>query len=252
MNRCALSLYEYEKNIALQTSIKKFFMITLMVLIIKITFVLNIPKTLYSVEINSLTEPIGYLTNRDYEIIEQNYKYYYWASKKVGIPIEILIAIHYRESNLRMGYYSKKKKVLIKNIGGPFMLDRGGDETPDFDLNIRRYEHMVAQKYNYKGDTRVSHNFEFACLVAANEIKSKNRYGFNNEHGIADTFWGYNGRVRGSYLNSAYVCSDPKNGNILVFKLKDKTITDTRPGCLLIWKELKASEKFQAIVQKYN
>jgi len=119
------------------------------------------------------------------------------------------------------------------------MLDCGAEGTLEFEARIRYHEKKIADKYRFNDDTRISHNFAFACLVAADFIKQKARYGLNTEKGVADMFWGYNGRIKGSYLNSAYVCSDPKNGNVMTFKYKNKVITDTRAGCLPIWKELK-------------
>jgi len=198
------------------------------------------------------TNEVLYLTDRDYKLIEQNYKYYHWAATMCDIPVEVLIAIHYRECELLRGRYSYRRKITVHNLGGPFMLDCGGEGTPDFENNIRYYERKIAKKYDYKGDIRVSHNFEFACLVAANEIKSKARYGFDTKHGIADTFWGYNGRAHKSYLDSAYVSSDPENGNVMSFKFSGRTIVDTRPGCLVIWKELKHSKKLQIIKDQIN
>jgi len=207
--------------------------------------IIFIPITLYA------PEPETYLTDNDYQIIEKNYQYYRWASIVCNIPIEVFIAIHYRECNLLRGFYSHKRKVIVHNLGGPFMLDCGGEGTSDFEANIRYHELKIAKKYRFKGDTRVSHNFAFACLVVANKIKNKTRYGLDTEEGIADMFWGYNSRINGAYLNSAYVCSDPKNGHIMTFKFKGKTIIDTRPGCLPIWKELKKSKRLQNISHKY-
>jgi hypothetical protein len=169
-----------------------------------------------------------YLTDKDFELIEQNYPYYKWASSICDIPIEMLIAVHYRESHLKR----------TKNIGGAFMLDCGGDGTPDFDLNIRQEEQKIASIYGYALDASISNDFAFACLVAAHYIKSKARYDLNTEHGVADAFWGYNGRAYSSYLKSAYVCSDPKNGNVMYYYYKGKKRIDVNPGCLVIWHEL--------------
>jgi len=217
-----------------------------------IDLISNIKKNLYNSKTEYLSEVLQYLTDRDYQVIEQNYKYYHWAAKICDIPEELLIAIHYRESKLYHGYYSFKRKVLVKNLGGPFMLDCGGQGTDEFKANIRYEECRIAKKYNFKGDTRVSHNFIFACLVAADYIKNKTRYDLNTEHGVADMFWGYNGRAHKSYLHSAYVCSDPKNGKKMSFIFKGREIVDVNPGCLAIWRELKNSKKLLIITSKYH
>ena len=185
----------------------------------------------------------SYLTDRDFKIIKQNYNYYQWASELCDIPIEMLIAVHYREAHLHHGFYSHRRKIVVHNLGGAFMLDCGEDGTPNFEINIRNKEQEISKIYNYTGDTRVSHNFEFACLVAAHYIKTKARYGLNTEHGIADTFWGYNGRYHASYLKSSYVCSDPKNGNVMSYYYKANKRIDTNPGCLIIWRELKNKQE---------
>jgi len=245
-----------ELNYMIKQAFKKFvigiIVPVIIILIMLIIFTSNIQRGLYDSKIEHLTEESQYLTDRDYLMITQNYGYYSWAATKCDIPVELMIAIHHRECRLHRGYYSYRRKIIVHNLGGPFMLDCGGEGTPDFEANIRHYEHKIAKKYNYKGDTRVSHNFEFACLVAANEIKNKTRYGLDTERGIADTFWGYNGRVHKSYLDSAYVCSDPKNGNVMSFFFKGKRTIDTNPGCLAILKELKNSKKLKAIALKYD
>ena len=122
------------------------------------------------------------------------------------------------------------------------MLDLGGEGTPEFVSRIRKEESRIAAIYSYVGDTRVSHNFEFACLVAAHYIKAKARYGLDTVRGVADMFWGYNGRYHDSYLLSSYVSSDPENGVILSFTFKGVTKSDMNAGCLAVWKELISKE----------
>lgn len=212
----------------------------------------NVQKTLDNSDAEQSIESLQYLTDRDYRMIEQNYKYYHWATTVCDIPVETLIAVHYRESGLHRGWYSFKRKAVVKNLGGPFMLDCGGEGTTEFETRIRYYEQKIANKYSFKGDTRVSHNFAFACLVAADMMKSKARYGLGTEEGVADAFWGYNGRVRGSYLNSAYVCSDPKRGKIMHFNFQRRTKADVNPGCLTLWRELKQSKKLHNIILKHQ
>jgi hypothetical protein len=202
--------------------------------------------------VGTISASESYLTDRDYQVIEQNMPDYQWAIARCEIPIEVLVAIHYRESGLHKGHYSFKRKVLVKNLGGAFMLDCGGEGTPEFEQNIRYEERKIAKQYDYDGDNRVSHNFRFACLVAANEIKKKARYGLETEEGIADTFWGYNGRVRGSYMNSAYVSSDPNGGKVMDFTFRGTKIVDINPGCMVLWKELKNSKRFKEIILKYR
>ncbi len=216
-------------------------------LTMQIKFTSSIPKALDNFKKTNLPEVSKYLTDRDYRKIQQNYKYYYWAATNCDVPVEALIAIHYRESKLYRGWYSFRKKAVVKNLGGPFMLDCGGEGTEEFEANIRREERRIAKKYNFEGDTRVSHNFAFACLVAVDYIKNKARYGLDTKHGITDMFWGYNGRAHKSYLHSSYVCSDPKNGKIMSFTFQGKTKVDGNPGCLALWRELNNSKKLRDI-----
>lgn len=194
----------------------------------------------------------SYLTDKDYQKIEENYPAYAWALEQCDVPIEMLIAIHYRESGLHKGHYSFARKKVIKNLGGAFMLDCGGEGTEEFEQNIRNEERKVAKQYNYKGDTRVSHNFKFACLVAASEFLEKARYGLDTDEGVADAFWGYNGRVRDSYLKSAYVSSDPLRGRVMDFTFRGKRIIDINPGCMALWKELKDSKRLKEIILNYR
>lgn len=223
----------------------RLFFITMLIMLAMFTSSISKPlgifKTKHSVE------TLQYLKDRDYQMIQKNYKYYYWAATKCDIPIETLIAIHHRESKLYRGYYSFTRNIVVKNLGGPFMLDCGGEGTIEFKANIRYEERRIAKKYNFEGDTRVSHNFTFACLVAADYIKNKARYSLDTEHGVADMFWGYNGRAHKSYFDSSYVSSDPKNSKIMSFTFKGKAKNDVNPGCLVLWKELKNSKKFRAI-----
>lgn len=185
-----------------------------------------------------------YLTDRDYKLIAQNLEYYLLAAATCDVPVEMIIAIHYRESYLRRGYYASKRKVVVNNIGGPFMLDCGGEGTPDFEANIRFEEKRIAKLYNYNPDARVSSDFAFACLVAAHYIKIKARFDLSTEHGVADTFWGYNGRAHKSCRDSAYVYSDPLNGNTMTLTFNGKTFVDRNAGTFVIWRELISDPRF--------
>jgi len=235
-------------------NIQKFINLIFIAIVINFYTVISAEEAINEIkEPQTMKEAMGtYLTDKDYQIIKQNYKYYHWAATNCSIPIEALIAIHHRESRLRRGWYSYKRKVVVKNLGGPFMLDCGGENTGEFEANIRREERRIAKKYNFKGDTRVSYNFAFACLVAVDYIKTKARYGLDTRHGIADMFWGYNGRAHKSYLHSAYVYSDPKNGKTMSFTYLGKTKVDFNPGCLALWRELKKSKKLRIIASKYQ
>ena len=206
----------------------------------------------------------GYLTDRDIRLIRKNWSDYRYAAKKVGVPVLALVAIHYREADLYKGYYSKKKKRVIRNVGGPFMLDLGPlNNHAEFARRIRKHEKKVYLKYLFKGgETRypkVSHNFRFAAVVAAHHLDMKARCGLfipsvwgpvgdmgADKECLADALWGYNGRAgwhKGEHQNSSYVWSDPKRGVFLKMRYtkKDGTVKefiDTRPGVMVIYKEL--------------
>jgi hypothetical protein len=185
----------------------------------------------------------GYLTDRDVRLIREYWPQYSYAAKKAGIPVSILPAIHYRESDLHLGWWSKKQQKLIRNIGGPFMLDLGPhDNPPEFDRRIRQHEAKMAALYGYRSGAKVSHDFKFAALVAAHELKGKFRcYGC-----LADAVWGYNGRAGwhgGNHLRSSYVWSDPKRGHVLEMRYRRKdgtwvTYPDARPGVMVIHAEI--------------
>jgi len=157
---------------------------------------------------------------------------YQYAQRVVGVPAEVLAAIHYRESGLGPGHYSKAHKKYIHNVGGPFMLDPGGGA--DFKPRIRAYEHKVANLYGYPVGARVSHDFRFACLVAAHELKTKSR-----GRGLADALWGYNGRMV-PLAESSYVWNDPARGRQMTFTATGLRFKDTRPGVMVVYKELVA------------
>lgn len=169
-----------------------------------------------------------YLTQQDRKVIENHWAHYKYAANITGIPVEILPALHYREHQLKN----------TGNIGGPFMLDRGGSGK-EFAKRIRAYEKMVWAHYGGKGPApMVRNSFKFAALVAAHEFKTKDR-----GLGLADAAWGYNGRIYGEACNSPYVWNDPKAGRVLRvwYRRADGEVVeynDTRPGVMLIYHEL--------------
>ena len=189
-----------------------------------------------------------YLTERNISTIQENWLDYAYAEDKVGIPVLLLAAIHYREADLHKGYYSYKRKKLIKNIGGPFMLDLGPlNDNAEFVKRIRGHEKYIHTLYGGVTPTpKVSHDFKFAVLVAAHHLLVKSKCDLDTEECMAYAVWGYNGRPswhKGDHKNSSYVWSDPKNGVSLMmrYRKKDGTIkefTDTRPGVMVIYKEL--------------
>lgn len=190
---------------------------------------------------------------------------YTHAEEIVGVPALLLAAIHYRESNLHKGYYSKKRKKVVKNIGGPFMLDLGPlNDGAEFIKRIRWYEKMLFRLYEGRGSApKVSHNFSFAVLIAAHHLKLKSHDPittgectalltgkddclFETSECVAYAVWGYNGRAswhKADHRNSSYVWNDPKNGKVLMmrYRKKDGTLKeflDTRPGVMIIYREL--------------
>jgi hypothetical protein len=180
----------------------------------------------------------GYLTAEQKSIIVSNWGDYSFAAKTVGIPVAILPAIHLRESELRAGVYSVRLDKVVRNAGGPFMLDRGGDGSIAFLDRIRAYEEKVFKLYKYPGSVapRVRRDFRFAALVAAHELKAKMR-----GRGLADAVWGYNGRV-GEFALSAYVWNDPRAGKRLLLKRsrfgKPFEGPDERPGVMTVYREI--------------
>ncbi len=189
----------------------------------------------------------SYLGKRDWKLIRQNWPDYEYAAKRTGVPAAMLAAIHKRESDLYKGWYSLAQRKVIKNIGGPFMLDLG---PHDFERRIREHEAMIARAYNYPLGAKISHDFRFAVLVAAHHVKAKAKCP-SVENCLADAVWGYNGRASwhvdndGNISNSVspYVWNDPLRG--IRFKMryrrKDGTVReylDTRPGVMILYKEV--------------
>lgn len=172
----------------------------------------------------------GYLTPSDINTIRSHWADYTYAQNVVGVPAAALAAIHYRESGLGIGWYSKARRKHVRNLGGPFMLDPGGGD--EFKARIREYERKVARLYGYRDGSRVSHDFRFACLVAAHELKTKNR-----GRGLADALWGYNGRMVPLH-ESSYVWNDPARGKKMTFVATGLRFEDGRPGVMVVYKEL--------------
>lgn len=130
------------------------------------------------------------------------------------------------------------------------MLDfEGGSEFED---RIRKHEAKIFKKYYGDGHpARISHNFKFACVLAADFILTKQRCRLENEECIADMFWGYNGRAKWhiddtgkkSYRGSPYVWNDPKRGRQMVMRYrlnngKIRTFPDTMAGAYIIYQEI--------------
>lgn len=181
----------------------------------------------------------GYLKPRDIDRIRAHWAQYSKAAEIVGVPVEVLPAIHYRESGLLDGWYSAKRKVVVHNLGGPFMLDCGG-EGEEFKRNIRAYEAKVFRLYVGDGPVpRVSDNFDFAALCAAHELKSKMR-----GKGLADAVWGYNGRSKmHTYKANPYLWNNPRKGHKMLAKYRDRhgeiiQYIDERPGVMVIYSEI--------------
>lgn len=184
----------------------------------------------------------GYLEGRHLRLIREYWPDYVYAAQCTGVPVDILPAIHLRESELKR----------TRNIGGPFMLDLGG-EGAEFNRRIRVYERAVWKKYGGHGPApKVGRDFGFACLVAAHELKTKDR-----GRGLADMVWGYNGRAawhrdpdgNRSHQASSYVWNDPKAGLVMTKRFKNKgawvQYLDTRPGVMVIYAEIRAWRRGQ-------
>lgn len=189
----------------------------------------------------------GYLTSKDVAKIKTHWAAYSIAAEVTDLPVEILPAIHHRESNLNLGFYSFKKKAIVKNVGGPFMLDKG---SKHFVKGIRDYETEIWRLYGYTGNPpRISENFQFAALVAAHELKSKMRKG----RGLDDAVWGYNGRIRGTTVKqNAYTWNNPLKGHRMIFRHRDKQghlleFIDERPGVMVIYGEILKLRKAGAL-----
>ena len=184
----------------------------------------------------------GYLSPKDIERIKSHWYDYQCAAKQVGVPVEILPAIHYRESGLLDGWYSAKRHTVTRNVGGPFMLDLGGKE--DFNERIRDYEIKVYKLYGGWGKApRVNRSFKFAALVAAHELKTKRRGDYWDYETLADAVWGYNGRSSfTSREGNAYLWSNPENEDKLKVRVRFKgkmiEFEDERPGVMVIYEEI--------------
>jgi hypothetical protein len=179
----------------------------------------------------------GYLTQRDWDHIRSNWQDYAWAENRVGLPNGTLACIHFREAGLKR----------TSNIGGPFMLDLGPLDNPkEFARRIRAHEAKIAKKYGYRSGARVSADFRFAALVAADELKSKARKTVAPNDRLADALWGYNGRASWyqTFKDSPYVWNDPKRGIHLVKKYRKPDgemveFVDSRPGAMVIFQEIR-------------
>lgn len=198
-----------------------------------------------------------YLTQRDIDLINQYWPDYEYAARKVGVPVSILPAIHYRESSLYQGYFSPARKKVIKNIGGPFMLDMGPlNDHAEFARRIRQYENKIHRIYYGSTDEpvqKVSHDFRFAAVAAAHHLKEKLRCKEWTYDCLVDAVWGYNGRASWvSQSESPYLWSDPKNDIHLFVRYKkaDGEIVkyqDTRPGVMILHKEVKEVMKWRIL-----
>lgn len=127
------------------------------------------------------------------------------------------------------------------------MLDLGPlNDGPEFERRIREYEKKVYNTYvGYSGKVpKVSHTFRFAALVAAYHIRNHLKCNSWDNGCLEDAVWGYNGRASWcKQSESAYLWSDPKNGVNLTMRYKKSSgeivkYTDTRPGVMVIYKEL--------------
>ncbi len=187
----------------------------------------------------------GYLNSEEINTVKTHWEDYKYGSEMTGVPILLLPAIHYRESGLYSGWHSFKRNKTVRNTGGPFMLDCGGSGE-EFTKRIRAYEKHVYNLYcgNAPKIPKVSDNFRFAALVAAHELKTKLRGKVWTWDAMADAAWGYNGRAAWCHQNeSPYLWSDPKKGTKLISRYKNMKgewikYQDTRPGVLIIYKEL--------------
>lgn len=198
-----------------------------------------------------------YLTARDIRLINKHWADYEFAANKVGVPVLLLPSIHYRESNLLLGDWSKLLQKVTINRGGPFMLDCG--KEPDgsgFQRRIRDYERKVYRACFGRGEAPlICKDFRFACVVAAYELGEKLRCRDWTADCLEDAVWGYNGRASWcSKDDSAYLWSDPKNGvNLTVTYRKNSgekvRFVDGRPGVMIIYKELSNVADFKSVAK---
>ncbi len=195
-----------------------------------------------------------YITEKNIVKIKNNWAAYKYAQEKTGVHALALASIHYREADLYRGWYSVKRKKVIKNIGGPFMFDPGpSNDTFEFTRRVRWHEKKLHHLYGDGCDVipRISHDFNFAAVVAAHHLKEKAKCPLTNIECLVYAFWGYNGRAawqvdnngKKTHRKSSYVWADHKNGVELLmrYKKKDGTIKefiDKRPGVMVIYKEL--------------
>ena len=178
----------------------------------------------------------------------------------VGIPWEVLAAIHYRESEFAC------KMSGGEAICGPYAFDVGNasnSERENLEGYVERCVKAVCAQYNLPYQT-LNNDFRLASVVAANEFKTKMRGdavrdGRLTDEVVADAFWGYNGRSKyhtadgnpnpnlSTYLFSPYVSNDPKRGVVLRLRgtIPDGKggrthidTTDERPGAMIIYREL--------------
>lgn len=198
----------------------------------------------------------NYLSRRDIRLIREYWPDYEYAAQRTGVPAAMLAAIHKRESDLYKGWFSLSQRKVVKNVGGPFMLDLGpANDALEFERRVRQHEAMIWRAYDYptKKPPRISHDFRFAVLVAAHHMKGKARCGLESEYCLAEASWGYNGRaawhVNGdgekSHTVSPYVWNDPLKGVRLKMRYKRRNgevreYLDTRPGVMVLYREIKA------------
>ena len=188
-----------------------------------------------------------YLTPAQISKIAANRPDYEYGAVRAGIPWLALAAIHVRESNL---------KRIPGNIGGAMMLDLGGKTGSEFERRIRSHEEKMARKYGYRYGASVEDDFRFSCLVAADEFRSKIRgklymwTGEVDEDVLANALWYYNGHAQKSWRYSPCVANNPQRGWVLEVRWKDKkgmvhSYMDTRPGTLVLWRELQSCTAFR-------
>ncbi len=184
----------------------------------------------------------GYLTPIDVRLIREHWGDYFWAASMARVPVALLPAIHYRESELSTGWWSPRRHKVIAIVGGPFGLDKGGEGTPEFAKRIRAYEVKVFKFYGLHGEVpHVSRDFRFAALVAAHELRSKLRH----PDCWTDAVWGYNGRsTRTPMKKNPYLFSDPARGVRLILRSPNRagemvSRPDTRPGVMVLYKEIR-------------
>ena len=189
---------------------------------------------------------VSYLTTREIRMVVNNRPDYEFAANRTGLPWLALAAIHYEENDF---------KRYVGSVGGAFALDLGeGPKPSDFEHRIWNHEEKVAKKYFYRRDAEVENDFRFACLVGADELRSKCRGklwdddGTVNTEVLYDAMMGYNGRVKGGWKKACYCANDPKRGKkmMTIYRLKDGTRKEypcERPGAVTIWRELLKLEK---------